>query len=116
MAFRLQLHWQTHVAHLAMEEAILAAYATYSARITMVLAFIVVIEQIADETCILSEANAALFAIDLHLLTSLALRTDQLLQLLPVERVTFRIVMAETAAVDFPTARTLNGGQDKRKV
>lgn len=80
----------------------------------MVLALVVVVEEIADQARILAEARSALLAVRLHLLTRVALRTDQLLQLLPVERVRFRVVVTEATAVNLPAARTLKKEQKMR--
>lgn len=90
-----------------MEKAVLTAYATYTARLAMILRLIIVIEQIADEACIFSEADSAFLAIYLDLLACVAFRTDQLLQLLSVERVRLGVIVTETATVNLPATWTL---------
>lgn len=113
MAFGFQLHWKTHVAHFAVKESILAADATNAARIAMVLGFVIVIEQIADEASVLAEANAALFAIGLNLLTRLTLGADQLFQLLAIECVRLRVVMTEAAGVNLSATRALKWNKSR---
>lgn len=90
-----------------MEEAVLSTDPADSTRFTMILRLIVVVEQIADQASVLPEPHSAFLAVDLHLLSGLAFRTDELLQLFPVERVRLRVIMTEATAVDLPTARAL---------
>jgi hypothetical protein len=90
------------------KESVAAANSANSAGITMILVFrVVVVEEVAGEASVLSEANATLFAIRLHLLTSVAFCADQLLELFPVERVRLSIVVAEATGVDFSAAWAL---------
>ena len=70
-----------------MEEPIFATNAADTARVTVILRFIIVVEEIANKACVLSETNAALLAICLDFLTSVTFGTDKLLQLLSIKRV-----------------------------
>lgn len=90
-----------------MKKAVLSTDPTDSTRFTVILRFIVVVEQITDQTSVFAKSDSALLAVYLHLLSSLAFRADELLQLLPVERVRFRVIVTEATAVDLPTARAL---------
>lgn len=99
-----------------MEETVLSAHAADATRITVVLRLIVVVEEVADEASVLAEADATLLAVRLHLLTSVAFRADQLLQLLAVERVALRVIVAESATVDLPAARALNDERSEERI
>lgn len=62
----LQLHWQTHVADLAVEEAVLASDPTDSAPVAMVLVLVLVIEQVADEASVLEGGEEKAKKYQLH--------------------------------------------------
>lgn len=105
MAIVLELHRQAHVAHLAVEEARPAANPAYSTPITVILAAVLVVEQIAHQAGILPEPDAALFALGLDALPGVALGADQLRDRLPVEKVRLVLVVTVPAHVEFVTAR-----------
>lgn len=90
-----------------MKEAVLASDPANSARLAVVLVLVVVIEEIADQASIFPESRAALFTIYLHFLASVALRADQLHELLSVECVRLGVIVTEATRVDLPTARAL---------
>lgn len=105
MAIVFQLHRQTHVAHFAVEEARSAADAANSAPVAVVLRAVLVVEQVAHQTGVLAEPDAALFALRLDALPGVALGADQLRDRLPVEEVRFVLVVAVPAHVELVTAR-----------
>lgn len=105
MAIVFQLHRQAHVAHLAVEEARPAADPAYSTPITVILAAVLVVEQIAHQTGILPEPDTALFALGLDALPGVALGADQLRDRLPVEKVRLVLVVTVPAHVELVTAR-----------
>jgi hypothetical protein len=53
MSNSLQLNRETHVAPLAVEEAVSASNTANAASITVVLSLVFIIKQVADETCVL---------------------------------------------------------------
>lgn len=57
MAVRAQLHRQTHVAHLTVEEIAAAAEATNAAAMAMVLILVLVVKQIAYQAGVLRARN-----------------------------------------------------------
>lgn len=105
MAIVLKLHRQAHVAHLAVEEARPAADPAYSTPITVILAAVLVVEQIAHQTGIFPEPDAALFALGLDALPGVALSADQLRDRLPVEKMRLVLVVTVPAHVELVTAR-----------
>lgn len=105
MAIVFQLHRQAHVAHLAVEEARPAADPANSAPITVILAAVLVVEQVTHQTGILPEPDAALFALGLDTLPGVALGADQLRDRLPVEEVRLVLVVTVPAHVELVTAR-----------
>ena len=91
-----------------MKETVAATNPTDSAVITVVLVFrVVVIEQIAGKASVFTEAYSALLAIRLDFLTRFTFCADQLFQLLSIECVRLRIVVAKTTGINLPTAWTL---------
>lgn len=104
MAIVFQLHRQAHVAHLAVEEARPAADPAYSTPVTVILAAVFVVEQVAHQTGILPEPDAALFALGLDTLPGVALGADQLRDRLPVEKVRLVLVVTVPAHVELVTA------------
>lgn len=54
MAVDFQLHRQTHVAHLTVEEPILATDPAYATALAVVLVLVLVIEQVAHQARVLS--------------------------------------------------------------
>lgn len=114
MAIVFQLHRQTHVAHLAVEEARPAADSANSAPITVVLRAVLVVEQVAHQTGVLAEPDAALFALRLDALPGVALGADQLRHGLPIEEVRFVLVVTVPAHVELVTARCLKGEERRQ--
>lgn len=98
MAFGLQLNRQTHIAHFAVEESIFPSNSTDSARVAVILFLVIIVEEVADEASVITEANATFFTVGLDFLTCVALCTDELFQLLSVERVRFCVVVTESTA------------------
>lgn len=105
MAIVFQLHRQTHVADLAVEEARPAADTANSAPLTVILRAVLVVEQIAHQTGVLAEPDAALFALGLDALPGVALGADQLRDRLPVEEMCLIFVVTVPAHVELVTAR-----------
>lgn len=105
MAIVFQLHRQTHVAHLAVEEARPAADSANSAPVAVVLRAVLVIEQVAHQAGVLAEPDAALFALGLDALPGVALGAYQLRDRLPVEEVRLVFVVTVPAHVELVTAR-----------
>lgn len=96
MSLGLQLDRQAHIADCAVEEPVSPSYAADPAKITVVLGFVFVVKEIADEARIFAEADAALLAVDLNLLAGITLGANNLFQLLPVERVCLGVVVTES--------------------
>lgn len=88
-----------------MEEARPAADPAYSTSITVILAAVLVVEQIAHQTGILPEPDAALFALGLDALPGVALGADQLRDRLSVEKMRLVLVVTVPAHVELVTAR-----------
>lgn len=126
MAVRFQLERQAHVAHFAVEEIVSAANAANAAAVAMILILIFVVEQIANETCVLGsererlesqiaaaseaylpEPDPASLALGLHLLARITICTNQLCQRFPVEVMILVLIMAKPTLVKLSTTRRL---------
>lgn len=94
-----------------MKEAILSSDPANTTRLTVVLVLIVVVEEIADEARILPEPGAALLAVHLDLLASVAFGANQLHELLSVECVRLGVIVTEAARINLPATRALVGDE-----
>lgn len=110
-----QLYRQAHVAHLTVEEIAATAQPTDAAAVTVVLVLGLVVEQIADQARVPAKADAALFALGLHLLAGVALRANELGEGFAVEVVLLVLVVTVATLVELAAARRLERKRTKKQ-